>query len=227
MAPDFDGLVTRRCRIHHNSVPLQVLFLRDISVGKRLLPTDPAHYSLALEPGGGPCTRRSLQLPSARWQWEDEWYVQETLRGELTDKGGWQYANDFGKPFGCQRFINSFVRRRRWVRWRRFTAENRWLLVASPHNDPLEDPLQDVAVGGELIPHRPDGALCVWAVTVGGQLLARLGVERLCLEGTCWQSVPAPTLNASAEGDQQLQVRLCDHIKSWKKLPLCSYHLEL
>ena len=99
---------------------------------------------------------------------------------------------DFNKPFSCERKINSFVRRRRWIRWRRFVAEERWLLIPPAHPDPLEDPFQDISVGGEVLPHRPDGFLAVWAVTVRGSLLYRQGVERRCPEGVSWREVTAP-----------------------------------
>lgn len=53
---------------------------------------------------------------------------------------GWQYANDFYSPFSSERRLLSLVRRRKWIRFRRFSALDRWLYIHSPYEDHTLDP---------------------------------------------------------------------------------------
>ena len=53
---------------------------------KNLIPgVDPAEWSS--EDGHRSLPRTDFKLPSNNWQWESEWYVDENVDGQLTDKG--------------------------------------------------------------------------------------------------------------------------------------------
>ncbi|MEQ2291693.1 Tectonin beta-propeller repeat-containing protein 1, partial [Ameca splendens] len=68
----------------------------------------------------------SFQLPSSNWEWEGDWYVDENLDGEPTEKEGWTYAMDFPATYTKEKKWNSCVRRRRWLRYRRYNAMDTW-----------------------------------------------------------------------------------------------------
>lgn len=53
-----------------------------------------------------------------------------------------------------------------------------------------------IAVGGELLPHRPDGSLLVYSITMQGVVYFRKGVERACPEGTAWVKIDLPVENS-------------------------------
>lgn len=42
---------------------------------------------------------------------------------------GWEYAVDFPANFSPDKKWNSCVRRRRWIRYRRYTAQGSWAKV--------------------------------------------------------------------------------------------------
>ncbi len=152
---------------------------------------------------------------------------------------------DFSSVFGSERRLGTFVRRRRWIRYRHFIALDRWVLIpvteevtlsaqwrrslsaaakreaqdddfsattfvpveafaSEGHGglplDPSEEedeaeqlaemqraaaaqwekqrssglsdlePIVDIAVGGESLPHQEDGFLAVWVVTLAGKV---------------------------------------------------------
>ncbi|KAH8294485.1 hypothetical protein KR018_006667, partial [Drosophila ironensis] len=88
---------------------------------------------------------------------------------------------------------NSYVRRRKWVRFRRYAALNSWCAVAPLHKDPTQEPFIDVAIGGTHVPNAPAGTLCVWAITAHGRAMFRTGVSKTSPEGLRWTAVPTPT----------------------------------
>lgn len=99
----------------------------------------------------------SFQLPSSSWEWEGDWYVDENFEGEPTEKGvslknvcllqllpffpfsgvtcsdvcfqGWTYAIDFPATYTKDKKWNSCVRRRRWLRYRKYKAMDTWAKV--------------------------------------------------------------------------------------------------
>lgn len=99
----------------------------------------------------------SFHLPSDSWDWEGDWYVDENFEGEPTEKGvsvtyspilllllsynsllkprccpsqGWSYAIDFPAFYTKDKKWNSCVRRRRWIRYRRYKAMDTWAKVS-------------------------------------------------------------------------------------------------
>ncbi|XP_043220428.1 tectonin beta-propeller repeat-containing protein 1-like isoform X1 [Amphibalanus amphitrite] len=156
----------------------------------KLLGTDRYHFSSM----DGKTERRftDVDLPSLGWQWEGDWQLDSTLNGTQLETEGWTYAVDFPAAYSpCKRFT-SCVRRRRWVRYRRYVAVNTWSSVPPLHRDSVEEPFVDVAVGGsELAGWEPDN-LMVWAVTIRGRVIFRSGVGRLSPEGVSWLPVATP-----------------------------------
>uniref|UniRef100_A0A1I8G4J4 Peroxin/Ferlin domain-containing protein n=1 Tax=Macrostomum lignano TaxID=282301 RepID=A0A1I8G4J4_9PLAT len=168
--------------------------------GAKLLNNDPPHFALQVRQSAfyKPVSLRSVRPPSSRWTWEDDWHLEEA--GPATDKLGWQYALDFNKAFAPERRI-AFVRKRRWLRHRYFSATDRWLLIPAPSSQfPTDDPFREVSVGGQWMPHQNDGYLALWAVTVKGQLVYRTGVDRLCPEGLSWWLVSPPSNTEQVTG---------------------------
>ncbi|XP_044534885.1 tectonin beta-propeller repeat-containing protein 1 [Gracilinanus agilis] len=72
----------------------------------------------------------SLVLPSPHWEWESDWYVDENFGGEPTEKGGWTYAMDFPATYTRDKKWNSCVRRRKWIRYRRYKSRDTWAKVS-------------------------------------------------------------------------------------------------
>lgn len=112
----------------------------------RMLPTDRCHFSSV----DGLVNRSidKIRLPSMAWQWEGDWTLDCTLDGHPLDHDGWSYALDFPARYQPEKKWNSYVRRRKWVRYRRYSALNSWCAVAPLHKDPTEEPFIDVAIGG-------------------------------------------------------------------------------
>lgn len=126
-----------------------------------LLPTDRWPWSDVT--GMNPQPLHSFQLPSRSWEWEGDWYVDQSCGGEPSQTGvrttldsfvvcssvflvillikskpfgctlfspqGWEYAVDFPANFSPEKKWNSCVRRRRWIRYRRYTAQGTWAKV--------------------------------------------------------------------------------------------------
>lgn len=69
------------------------------------------------------------------WQWEGDWQLELTLAGQPLDHNGWTYAVDFPAQYYPKKQWKSCVRRRLWVRSRRYSAMNSWCAIAPLHKD--------------------------------------------------------------------------------------------
>uniref|UniRef100_A0A8C3WAV1 Tectonin beta-propeller repeat-containing protein 1 n=1 Tax=Catagonus wagneri TaxID=51154 RepID=A0A8C3WAV1_9CETA len=134
-----------------------------------------------------------VALPSPHWEWESDWYVDENFGGEPTEKGGWTYAIDFPAAYTRDKKWNSCVRRRRWIRYRRYKSRDTWAQIPS-QDDPkqLPDPFNDLSVGGWEITDEPVGHLSVWAVSLQGKVWYREDVSHPNPEGSSWSLVDTP-----------------------------------
>uniref|UniRef100_A0A8B9NPH7 Tectonin beta-propeller repeat-containing protein 1 n=1 Tax=Apteryx owenii TaxID=8824 RepID=A0A8B9NPH7_APTOW len=135
----------------------------------------------------------SFTLPSPHWEWESDWYVDENIGGEPTEKGGWTYAIDFPSTYTKDKKWNSCVRRRRWIRYRRYKSRDVWAKITS-HDDPdqLPDPFNDISIGGWEITDEPVGRLSVWAVSLQGRVWYRENVCHRNPEGSTWSLIATP-----------------------------------
>ena len=103
------------------------------------------------------------------WQWESPWYVDTRLNTEKLEKDGWSYAVDFPAEYGASKKFTSCVRRRKWIRYRKYIAIDTWSAVPGVGEDPVplqksqffqnraqavseQEPFLDLAVGGNEIP---------------------------------------------------------------------------
>ncbi|XP_067143428.1 tectonin beta-propeller repeat-containing protein 1 isoform X2 [Centruroides vittatus] len=157
----------------------------------KLLPTDRPHFSS--EDGLTELPKENFQLPSPSWQWEEDWYIEDSLDGQPLGIEGWTYSVDFPLHYGPSKKWNSMVRRRKWVRYRKFIAMDNWTLVPSIYSDPVTEPFLDVAVGGNDIPGGNTANFAVWSVTVMGRIMFRCGVSTICPEGAKWIHIPTPS----------------------------------
>ncbi|RZF34504.1 hypothetical protein LSTR_LSTR011746 [Laodelphax striatellus] len=157
---------------------------------KRLLPTD--RFNFSSEDGLTERCMERIRLPSMAWQWEGNWHIETSLEGQQLDDDGWTYAVDFPATYHPQKQWSSCVRRRKWVRYRRYSAMNSWCAIAPLHKDPTKEPFIDVCVGGQSVPGSVAGSMQVWAVTAHGRVMWRAGVSVTSPEGTRWTSVPVP-----------------------------------
>uniref|UniRef100_G3TQG2 Tectonin beta-propeller repeat-containing protein 1 n=1 Tax=Loxodonta africana TaxID=9785 RepID=G3TQG2_LOXAF len=134
-----------------------------------------------------------VALPSPHWEWESDWYVDENFGGEPTEKGGWTYAIDFPATYTRDKKWNSCVRRRKWIRYRRYKSRDTWAKIPSK-DDPkqLPDPFNDLSVGGWEITDEPVGRLSVWAVSLQGKVWYREDVSYPNPEGSSWSLVDTP-----------------------------------
>lgn len=134
-----------------------------------------------------------VALPSPHWEWESDWYVDENFGGEPTEKGGWTYAMDFPATYTRDKKWNSCVRRRKWIRYRRYKSRDIWAKIPSK-DDPkdLPDPFNDLSVGGWEITEEPVGHLSVWAVSLQGKVWYREDVSHPNPEGSSWSLVDTP-----------------------------------
>lgn len=85
------------------------------------------------------------------------------------------------------------VRRRKWIRFRRYSALNSWCAIAPLHKDPTEEPFIDVAIGGNFVPSADPGLFLVWAVTSHGRVMYRASVSTTAPEGLKWTAIPTPS----------------------------------
>uniref|UniRef100_A0A671MZE4 Tectonin beta-propeller repeat-containing protein 1 n=1 Tax=Sinocyclocheilus anshuiensis TaxID=1608454 RepID=A0A671MZE4_9TELE len=156
----------------------------------RLLPSDRWQWSdvtgLKHQPLG------DFQLPSENWEWEADWYVDENFGGEPTEKAGWTYAIDFPATYTKDKKWNSCVRRRRWIRYRRYKAQETWVKVCTKQTGSLPDPFNDITCGGWEITEEPRGCLSLWAVSLQGKVWFRCGINHHNPEGSVWEEVPVP-----------------------------------
>ncbi|XP_029953722.1 tectonin beta-propeller repeat-containing protein 1 [Salarias fasciatus] len=155
----------------------------------RLLPSDRWQWSdvtgLQHQPLDG------FQLPSDSWEWEGDWYADENFEGEPTEKEGWTYAIDFPATYTKDKKWNSCVRRRRWLRYRRYKAMDSWAKIPSQETA-LPDPFSDISCGGWEISEEPRGRLSLWAVTLQGKVWFRDGIYHSSPEGSSWDDVSVP-----------------------------------
>ncbi|XP_063378138.1 tectonin beta-propeller repeat-containing protein isoform X2 [Cydia fagiglandana] len=156
----------------------------------RLLPTDRYHFSS--QDGTQDRAIHRIRLPSMAWQWEGEWQLELTLDGHPLDHDGWTYAVDFPAQFGPSKQWKSCVRRRKWIRYRKFSAMNSWCAIAPLHKDPTQEPFIDVSIGGNQIPFAGPGTLSVWAITAHGRVMYRAGVSATSPEGLKWTNISIP-----------------------------------
>ena len=126
------------------------------------------------------------------WQWESNWYLETTFNRQKLDDNGWTYAVDFPAEYHSKKSFTSCVRRRKWIRYRRYIAINTWSQISSIHKDPSEDPFMDVSIGGHDLPNGNPEEGFVWAVTVTGRVYVRQGVTIACPEGLGWLHIPIP-----------------------------------
>ncbi|XP_030032628.1 tectonin beta-propeller repeat-containing protein isoform X2 [Manduca sexta] len=156
----------------------------------RLLPTDRYHFSS--QDGTKDRSIDRIRLPSMAWQWEGDWQLELTLDGQPLDHDGWSYAIDFPAQFGPTKQWKSCVRRRKWIRYRKFSAMNSWCAIAPLHKDPTQEPFIDVSIGGNQIPYASSGTLSVWAITAHGRVMYRTGVSTTSPEGLKWINISIP-----------------------------------
>ncbi|XP_011494826.1 PREDICTED: tectonin beta-propeller repeat-containing protein [Ceratosolen solmsi marchali] len=163
----------------------------------RLLPTDRYHFSN--QDGSVDRSRDKVKLPSMAWQWEGDWHIETTLDGQPLDHDGWTYAIDFVATYSTTKQWKSCVRRRKWVRYRRYSAMNSWCAIAPLHKDATKEPFIDVSVGGNQMPGGNPGELIVWAVTAYGRVMFRVGVSTTSPEGQRWSAIKMPAGNEASQ----------------------------
>uniref|UniRef100_A0A3Q2GAX2 Tectonin beta-propeller repeat-containing protein 1 n=1 Tax=Cyprinodon variegatus TaxID=28743 RepID=A0A3Q2GAX2_CYPVA len=155
----------------------------------RLLPSDRWQWSdisgLEHRPLDG------FQLPSGSWEWEGDWHVDENHEGEPTEKDGWTYAMDFPATYTKDKKWNSCVRRRRWLRYRRYKAMDNWAKIPSQQTT-LPDPFSDISCGGWEVSDEPRGRLSLWAISIQGKVWFREEISHHNPEGSAWVEVPVP-----------------------------------
>ncbi|XP_048223554.1 tectonin beta-propeller repeat-containing protein 1 isoform X2 [Perognathus longimembris pacificus] len=100
---------------------------------------------------------------------------------------------DFPATYTRDKKWNSCVRRRKWIRYRRYKSRDTWAKIPSK-DDPevLPDPFNDLSVGGWEITEEPVGRLSVWAVSLQGKVWYREGVSHPNPEGSSWSLVDTP-----------------------------------
>ncbi|KRT79435.1 hypothetical protein AMK59_7119, partial [Oryctes borbonicus] len=157
----------------------------------RLLPTDRFHFSSV----DGTVDRQidKIRLPSMAWQWEGDWQLDLTLDGQPLDHNGWSYAVDFPAQYYAKKQWKSCVRRRLWVRYRKYVAMNSWCAIAPLHKDATAEPFIDISVGGQNIAGAETGTMLVWAVTSHNRIMFRSGVTTKSPEGAKWHCVTVPS----------------------------------
>ena len=126
------------------------------------------------------------------WQWESNWYLDTTFNRQKLQSDGWTYAVDFPAEYYPKKSFTSCVRRRKWIRYRRYIANNTWSVITPIHKDPWEEPFIDVSVGGHELPNGDPDEIFVWAVTITGRLFVRQSVTTTCPEGSGWLHVTTP-----------------------------------
>ncbi|CAK6964823.1 tectonin beta-propeller repeat-containing protein 1 isoform X1 [Scomber scombrus] len=155
-----------------------------------LLPTDRWPWSDVT--GMNPQPLHSFELPSRSWEWEGDWYVDQSCGGEPSQTGGWEYAVDFPANFSPDKKWNSCVRRRRWIRYRRYIAQGTWAKIPldNPRKPPL--PLSDISCGGWEMSDQSGRYPYLWGVSQQGQVWFREGIHPRVPEGSSWEEVEVP-----------------------------------
>ncbi|KAM8844684.1 tectonin beta-propeller repeat-containing protein 1 isoform 1-T2 [Spinachia spinachia] len=154
-----------------------------------LLPTDRWPWSDVT--GMNPQPLHGFELPTRSWDWEGDWYVDQSC-GEPSQTGGWEYAVDFPANFTPDKKWNSCVRRRRWIRYRRYTAQGTWAKI--PHDDPRKPllPLCDISCGGWEMSDQSGRYPYLWGVSQQGEVWFREGIHPRVPEGSGWEEVEVP-----------------------------------
>lgn len=136
---------------------------------------------------------KEIKLPNEHWQWESDWRVETNVKGE-TAGGGWQYSVNFNHPdkYYPDKHWNSCVRRRKWIRYRKYIAVESWAKVPGVYPNHLDPPLIDLAAGGHELPGQAEGYMTVWVVTAHGKLFCRVGINHRHPEGVGWREVSLP-----------------------------------
>ncbi|OAD62069.1 Tectonin beta-propeller repeat-containing protein [Eufriesea mexicana] len=175
--------------VHGLDVPIRIKeeIYENEGFSGRLLPTD--RYNFSNQDGTVDRSRDKVRLPSMAWQWEGDWQIETTLDGQPLDHDGWTYAVDFPATYTTKKQWKSCVRRRKWVRYRRYSAMNSWCAIAPLHKDATKEPFIDISVGGNQIPGGNPGYLVVWAVTAHGRVMFRVGTSTTCPEGQRWSTI--------------------------------------
>ena len=86
---------------------------------------------------------------------------------------GWTYSIDFPRTFTAHKAWKSCVRRRKWVRNRRFIGIHSWVSLPTVDLNQMPEPFIDVSSGGQHMPGAVAGFVAVWAITINGLLLFR------------------------------------------------------
>ncbi|KAM6957068.1 tectonin beta-propeller repeat-containing protein 1 [Aplochiton taeniatus] len=135
---------------------------------------------------------QSFRLPSLSWEWEGDWYVDQSCGGDPAETGGWEYAVDFPTNFSIDKKWNSCVRRRRWIRYRRYKAHTTWAKIPldQPRRPPL--PLSDISCGGWELSDQAGRYHFLWGVSQQGEVWFREGIQPRVPEGTSWEEVDVP-----------------------------------
>ncbi|XP_012681012.2 tectonin beta-propeller repeat-containing protein 1 isoform X2 [Clupea harengus] len=156
-----------------------------------MLPTD--RWPWTDEAGLNPQPLHSFQLPSESWEWEGDWFVHDESCGRpSTNTGGWEYAVDFPASFSKDKKWNSCVRRRRWLRNRRYKALGLWSKIPLDRGWPPPQPFTDISCGGHLMGNSSKKHLYLWAVSQQGKVWFRSGIQHLRPEGCRWEEVAVP-----------------------------------
>uniref|UniRef100_A0A3Q3VZQ2 Peroxin/Ferlin domain-containing protein n=1 Tax=Mola mola TaxID=94237 RepID=A0A3Q3VZQ2_MOLML len=157
-----------------------------------LLPTDRWPWSDVT--GMNPQPLHSFELPSRSWEWEGDWYVDQSCGGEPSQTGGWEYAVDFPANFSPDKKWNSCVRRRRWIRYRRYIAQGTWAKVSTPSSQRMKPllPLCDISCGGWEMSDQSGRYPYLWGVSQQGQVWFREGIHPRVPEGSSWEEVEVP-----------------------------------
>ena len=92
-----------------------------------LLPTDRPHFSNM--DGTAERSRETVHLPTMAWMWDDDWHIETLFHGVQLPIGGWTYAVDFPAEYYDKKGFTSCVRRRKWIRYRKYVAINSWSAV--------------------------------------------------------------------------------------------------
>ncbi|KAH9513017.1 Tectonin beta-propeller repeat-containing protein 1 [Bulinus truncatus] len=135
--------------------------------------------------------KENFRLPSSNWEWEGDWLIDENLHGEVISREGWQYAVDFPREYFPEKHWNSFVRRRKWIRFRRFSSTNKWAKITD-QEVVKSDRFIDLSIGGFSLPNQPSGFLSVWTITQTGKVFVRTNVHYCNPEGDTWQQLDIP-----------------------------------
>ncbi|PSN51886.1 Tectonin beta-propeller repeat-containing protein [Blattella germanica] len=183
----------------------------------RLLPTDRYHYSS--QDGTRDRGLDKIRLPSMAWQWEGEWHLETTLDGQPLDHDvsesyitfmlllvyndnfdsggknyeshclGWTYAVDFPATYHPKKQWKSCVRRRKWIRYRRYSAMNSWCAIAPLHKDPTQVPSVLIV----CFCSKKLNLQQLFSIDfVPSMVMFRTGVSTTAPEGLRWTSITVP-----------------------------------